>query len=256
MLRQIILGVAIVAAVAAVVVNVTVVRQKIGQLTDDRNTQRSEKETALAELAATNRVLVATQQQLTQTQQQLTQTEAARDTALHQLAAANTQIQDLNTKLAKTTQERDNAENQLEAFRATGLTPLQVTQLRNNLTDTQQALAVANQEKAVLTRAVTKLNFQIEELIGSNVVVTLPANLKGTVMAVDPKWDFVVLNIGADQGALQDGEMLVSRDGKLVAKVVIRSVQKDRCIANVVPGWQLGDIMEGDEAIPAHPASS
>lgn len=74
-------------------------------------------------------------------------------------------------------------------------------------------------------------------------------------MAVDPKWDFVVLNVGEDQGVLQNGELLVSRDGKLVAKVIVRSVQKDRCIANMVPGWKLGDIYEGDVAIPAHPAS-
>ena len=81
------------------------------------------------------------------------------------------------------------------------------------------------------------------------------ADLKGKIVAVDPKWDFVVLNIGGDQGVLQDGEMLVSRDGKLVAKVIVRSVQKDRCIANVVPGWKLGDVIEGDEVTPAHPAS-
>jgi hypothetical protein len=37
--------------------------------------------------------------------------------------------------------------------------------------------------------------------------------------------------------------------------VKVRSVQKDRSIANVVPGWGLGEIIEGDQVIPAHPAS-
>ena len=54
---------------------------------------------------------------------------------------------------------------------------------------------------------------------------------------------------------LEDGELLVSREGKLVAKVIVRSVEKDRCIANVVPGWKLGEVIEGDEVSPAHPAS-
>jgi hypothetical protein len=49
--------------------------------------------------------------------------------------------------------------------------------------------------------------------------------------------------------------MLVSRDGKLVAKVIVRSVQKDRSIANIVPGWKLGEPVEGDEVSPAHPAT-
>jgi cell shape-determining protein MreC len=74
-------------------------------------------------------------------------------------------------------------------------------------------------------------------------------------MAVDPKWKFVVLNVGEEQGVIKDGELLVSRDGKLVAKIVVSNVQKDRSIANLVPGWQLGEIIEGDEVIPAHPAS-
>jgi len=56
-------------------------------------------------------------------------------------------------------------------------------------------------------------------------------------------------------GVLQNGELLVSRDGKLVAKVIVRSVQRDRSIANLVPGWKLGDVYEGDQVIPAHPAS-
>ena len=64
-----------------------------------------------------------------------------------------------------------------------------------------------------------------------------------------------MLNIGEEQGVLDDGELLVSRDGKLVAKVIVRSVQKDRSIANIMPGWQLGDVIEGDVVTPAHPAT-
>ena len=86
-------------------------------------------------------------------------------------------------------------------------------------------------------------------------MIKLPADLKGKILVVDPKWDFVVLNIGEDQGVIQDGELLVSRDGKLVAKVIVRSVEKDRSIANIVPGWKLGEVIEGDEVTPAHPAS-
>ena len=76
---------------------------------------------------------------------------------------------------------------------------------------------------------------------------------KGKVVVVDPKWDFVVLDIGANKGVLEDGEMLVSRDGRLVAKVIIRNVEKDRCIANIISGWKLGEIMEGDVVTPAQP---
>ena len=64
-----------------------------------------------------------------------------------------------------------------------------------------------------------------------------------------------MLNVGEDQGVLQYGELLVNRNGKLVAKVRVSTVEKDRSVANVLPGWQLGEVMEGDQVIPAYPAS-
>jgi cell shape-determining protein MreC len=75
------------------------------------------------------------------------------------------------------------------------------------------------------------------------------------VLVTDPKYNFVILDVGENQGVLEYGEFLVNRNGKLVAKVVVRTVQKDRSIANVLPGWALGEILEGDQIIPAHPAS-
>ena len=57
-------------------------------------------------------------------------------------------------------------------------------------------------------------------------------------------------------GLKEDSELLVSRDGKLVAKVIVRTLEKGRSIANLVPGWKLGEVIEGDEVSPAHPASS
>ena len=64
-----------------------------------------------------------------------------------------------------------------------------------------------------------------------------------------------MLNVGEDNGVLKYGELLVNRNGRLVAKVRVSNVEKDRSVANVVPGWQLGELMEGDLVIPAHPAS-
>src|SRR5215472_7334037 len=116
-----------------------------------------------------------------------------------------------------------------------------------------QFLARLASERAQKIRALT--NQLAVYQLGNEFIVTLPADLKGKVLVTDPKWNFVVVNVGADQGVLEHGELLVNRSGKLVAKVIVRSVQKDRCVANIMPGWQLGEVMEGDLVIPAHPAS-
>lgn len=255
MLRKILLIVAIIAGLGAAAVNFTVIKSKIDALTTDRNQQRSDKETAQHQLAETKKTLKITQDDLAQTKTQLADAVTARQKAEDNLAKAQTQISDLTDKIAKTSQERDDAQGQLAAYTGTGLTAKQVADLNKTLTQTQIALDVANQEKLVLTHTVARLNSQLNEILGTTPWVVLPAKLKGTVMAVDPKWNFIVLNVGEDQGVLQHGELLVSRDGKLVAKVIVSSVQKNRCIANLVPGWQLGEVIEGDQAIPAHPAS-
>jgi hypothetical protein len=111
-------------------------------------------------------------------------------------------------------------------------------------------------DKKIGAKKLDRLSYELAKYEGSNIVVYLPATLSGKILVSDPKWDFVVLNIGEEQGVKTDGELLVNRGGKLVAKVIVRSIQKDRAIANVMPGWKLGEVLEGDQVIPAHPASS
>ena len=107
----------------------------------------------------------------------------------------------------------------------------------------------------VLFHTIGRLTNELAKYIGPEEYVKLRADLHGKILVVDPKWDFVVLNVGEDQGVISAGELLVSRQGKLIAKVIVRSVQKDRCIANLVPGWKIGEMTEGDDVSPAHPAT-
>ncbi|MBU6409917.1 MAG: hypothetical protein KGR98_05970 [Verrucomicrobia bacterium] len=257
MLLRISLIISIVAALGAGILDIVEVKGKINTLMSQRDQYHSQRDQVQASLNSTKRELSQTKDQLADAKQQLAGAQAAEKKAE---ATANSQLERANqlaAQLKTTQQQRDNADTHLAAYTATGLTPDQVTRLSNALRNSQTALDVAKQEESVMSRTVIRLQNQVQALLGKGTfVVRLRADLRGKVLAVDPKWDFVVLNIGGDQGVLPDGELLVSRDGRLVAKVIVRNVQKDRCIANVVPGWQLGDIYEGDIVTPAHPASS
>jgi cell shape-determining protein MreC len=255
MLIRISLILAIVAALAVGAVNFFVVKDKIVTLTTDRNTQRADKITAQTDLAKTKKELAKTQDDLKQTQQQLADTQSDLAKAQANVAAQTKRADQLSDTLAKTTQERDDAQSELAAYKVSGLTPAQVAKLNHSLKDMQEEIVALNDEKAVLQHARDRLKAQLDFLVGSNADIVLPADLKGKILVVDPKWDFVVLNIGDDQGVKENSELLVSRDGKLVAKVIVRSIEKDRSIANVIPGWKLGEVIEGDEVSPAHPAS-
>jgi cell shape-determining protein MreC len=255
MLIRISLIVAIIAALAVGGLNFVKVKEKITTLQADLKQQTDGRVKAETELASTKKELNKTTAELKQTKTELEATTAAKEKADADLAAQTKRADQLTEDLTKTRTERDAAQQDLSAYKVTGLSPQQILGMDKAYKALQENLAVAQTENTVLARKVNKLDTELKVYRDPTFFVSLPASLRGKVLVADPKWNFVVINVGEDQGVLERGELLVNRNGKLVAKIVVRSVQKDRCIANVLPGWELGEVMEGDLVIPAHPAS-
>jgi hypothetical protein len=235
--------------------NIVKVRGEITTLISQRDDERGKKQQALSDFSKAKTELTKSQDALKQATQEMADAKSEREKAVATAAMQIKRADELSDKLTKTTQERDQAQTELAAYKATGITPDQVGKLSRALKESQEAVEIVNEEKLVLQRALTRLQARLAKYEGPDPTIRLRADLRGKILVVDPKWDFVVLNIGQDQGVLENGELLVSREGKLVAKIVVRSVEKNRCIANVVPGWKLGEVIEGDEVSPAHPAS-
>jgi hypothetical protein len=255
MLTRICLIVAILAALAVGVVNIVNVREKITTLVTDRNTQRDGRIMAEGERDKTKKDLATAKKELDQSKQDLVAANTEREKAVSTAAAQTKRADDLSDKLAKSAADLNDTQTKLAAYVFTGVTADQVAKLSTNLKNTREALEVANEEKLVLMHTVTRLTNALAKYEGTDYIVKMRANLRGRILVVDPKWDFVVLNIGENQGVLPEGELLVSREGKLVAKIIVRSVEGNRCIANIMPGWKLGEVIEGDEVTPAHPSS-
>ena len=255
MLTRICLIVAILAGLAVGVLNFLQVKEKITKLEADLKTETEAHQKFEKQYTTTKKDLDKTTAELKQTKATLEATTTAKDKAEADLAVQTKRGDKLTEDLNKTRQEREDAQQQLAAFKVLGLSPQQIAGMDKAYKAIQDNLAVAETENKVLLQRAKKLETELAVYRDPNFFVTLPASLKGKVLTADPKWNFVVLNVGEDQGVLERGELLVNRNGKLVAKIVVRSVQKDRCIANVLPGWELGEVMEGDLVIPAHPAS-
>ena len=193
------------------------------------------------ELKTTKADLASTTAKLTETQSQL---EAA-NTKNTELDKQNT---DLTDKLTKMTTRADDAEAKLEAYRQLP-PPEQIKGIIRDLAQTKKARDAMVAENKLLLASRDDYKAKWERIFGADAPVLLPEGLKGKVLAVDPKYDFVVLDIGDDQGVKERGEMMVNRQGKLIGKVRINSVQKDRCVATILPAWRRGEIMEGDQVI-------
>jgi myosin heavy subunit len=246
---RVFLIVAVAAGLAAAVVGYTRVGGKITALNTELTTTKTQRDSLLAsetklkrELRTANESLVATTAELADTKSDLevTQTRAAQ-----QEVRANQLEQERNTYL----RERNEAQTELAVWLAFNRTPDEIrSMIAENRRLVDENVAVL-EENRVLARKVGSLESRIAIYEGRENKVPLPPSLRGEVVAVDPKYDFVVLNIGESDGVLERGEMLVNRGGRLVAKVRVLSVEPRSSVANVLPDWRQAEIMEGDAVI-------
>ncbi len=255
MLFRISLIVAIILALAAGGLNFVMVKQKITFIQGQRKEEKTAKEAAQKDARETHQTLDKTTAELKTTKATLDATTAERDKAVAEAASQSKRADTVTAERDKIRKERDDAQAELTSYRLTELKPEQIIAMNKQFKDLQKSLEGSQEENKVLGQTIVKLKNELAIYKNEEHIVELPARLKGKIIITDPKWNFVIVDVGQDQGVLEQGELLVNRNGKLVAKVKVRSVQKDRSVANVMPGWQLGEVMEGDQVIPAHPAS-
>lgn len=249
MLLRISLIAAIVLGLAAGVLNFVQVKQKITTTIGERDAFHKTADEETTAHHKFEKLAKDTQSALDRTNALLVATTDERDKAVAENADLTKKNAGLTENLQKTTAERDSAQNDLAAWKALGI-PIESIKTTlaslKNVTEERDAIA---EEKRILSKKLENLQSKYDFVTGKIQEVPLPAGLKGKVLVADPRYNFVVLDIGANQGVLENGRLLVNRNGKLVAKVQIKSVQADRSIANVMPDWKLGEIMEGDQVL-------
>lgn len=62
------------------------------------------------------------------------------------------------------------------------------------------------------------------------------AGVRGTVLAVNQAYNFVVLNLGGRHGVETNAEMLVVRNGTLIGKIRVSSVEPSTAIGDIITG--------------------
>ena len=173
MLIRISLILAIIAALAAGTLNILLVRDKITTLISQRDDERGKKQQALSDLSKAKTDLTKSQDALKQTTQDLADAKSERDKAVVTATAQTKRADELSDKLAKTTQERDDAQTQLAAYKATGMSADQVGKLSRALKESQEAVAIVNEEKVVLQRALTRLQARLAKYEGPDPTITI-----------------------------------------------------------------------------------
>lgn len=252
MLLRIALVVAILAGIGATVLNLVKVKPEVTRIIGEREQFKTELATTQATLGKTQKELTQTKTSLDQTRKQLDTTKTERDTAVADADKLRKEGTRLKDQLEKATNDKVEAQRDLAAWTALGFSVDQIKLLIADLRQAQKDVTALTNQVGEIGHELAEVKNRLLKYEDPTFVVREP-NVAARVVAVDPKFDFVVLDAGQDKGILRDGDMLVSRDGKLVAKVRIRSVSHNTCVANVLPGWKFSELMEGDSAVPELP---
>ena len=247
MKTRVALIIAILAGLAVAGLNFTALKQSVTTLQSRLKSETLAREGAETELASTSSQLQQTLTGLKQCQSSLGTAVAEKEKANAEAAFHAKHSQELTKSLATMRQRLEDTQAELARYRATGAKPEEIAGMVGQIRTLQKELSAVTKERDGL---LAERPIQPE---GGPVL--LPADLRGKVLTYDPKWRFVVLDAGKEQGILPKGELLVSRSGQLVGKVKVSSVEKDRSVASVMAGWELSEILEGDLLIPAHPRS-
>lgn len=209
----------------------------------------------LTEQSAKNRIqteLNTTKQTLATTQSELETTKSNLAAKTDEAAKAGQQVGKLTGELKTAKAETQKVISESKEFFELKKSVAQIKKAFADLASTTKERDVFTKENKVLQVEVNRLKNKLRELDRNSLIaptVRLPAGLSGKITSVDPKYEFVILNVGGKQGALVDGEMVVTRDGELISKVRISSVEPDYSVANVIQSWKKKDVVEGDTVL-------
>ena len=109
--------------------------------------------------------------------------------------------------------------------------------LQAQLEDAKKQLDAAERERALLSdkiRTSQERSTQLETEKKRRLPTGGNPGIRGTVLAVNRAYNFVVLNLGGRQGVEPNTEMLVLRGGSFIGKIRISSVEPATAIGDII----------------------
>jgi hypothetical protein len=250
MLLRISLILAILAGLGVIGVSQFMLRPQIEEIRTTRDYNKTEWDKTTDKLKKTNAVLKTTLEKLVKTETELGETKTQLAATTAKFETEQKRANGLQENVNKLTADLTAAKNELFAYQATTLKPEDIKGLVASTKTMTAQIEGLREENKLFALDIKKKQLELDNLRGKPEDPFVPREIRGKVLVVDPKWDFLVLDVGGKAGLPQKGVMLVSRNGELVAKVRVSDVQDNRSIANIMPGWKLKDVMEGDVVLP------
>ncbi len=206
----------------------------------DRDTAKSNLKKKEGELADAKKAQADAEEAQKKAEGDLTKAQSDLTAAQSAKKMAEDAASEASTKLATAQKDLEDLTAQLKEFGGTAaeikakLTDLSEskTKLENELAADKLALDAAVKAKEVAEAKVSGLDRIISEYKQNYV----KNGLQGKVLAYNPGWNFVVVNIGDKAGLKSGVQMVVTRAGAMIGKLKVTTVEPSTAIADVLPG--------------------
>ena len=181
---------------------------------------------------------------LENTRQDLENTRAELENTKAQLEDARTQIVQLNETIRAKDQELDEKSNVIAGLEDEKATlTAQVADLTAQVASLQDQIAQLEEDKSVLETQLEKCDKELHKEI------TMKPGTAGTIVYANAEWNFVVIDVGSNDGAQATAEMIVHRGDQMIGKIKISAVRDDVSIAEVMTDFQQDTVKEGDHVL-------
>ena len=200
----------------------------------------------------TNDDLTSTKGNLKVTEENLTEQKAKnQELTLHadklskDLETTKSDLESTNSKLKLTAE-------QLQAMEE-GLKGKKPDELFQEINDLSEKVKVVEGEQKMLTAAKEKSETELKKL-REQMEMTRPGgtksmSLSGRILAVNPTWNFVILDLGKNDQVVEGLTMVIYRGDKMIGKIKTVTVDAQTSVADVMPGTPAAAIEVGDQVV-------
>lgn len=206
--------------------------------------------------APLNQLAVAAQLQYTELQdvkqdletkeQDLAATKDERDRALADADRSKAQLETATTSLNAKIAEVTTLEGRVDTLESEKVSlTVQMDDLNNKLLQSEDEIRDARDKILTLEQTINLMDIEL----GQGRTRAIPKGLTGRILHINKDWNFVVIDLGTDDGLVPNAEMLIHRDDALVGKVIISGVTRDMSIAELEADWNQMNVQEGDYVV-------
>jgi len=199
-----------------------------------------------------NEELISNQGKLKTSEENLTEQRAKNQELTLQADKLSKDLDSTKTDLESTNSKLKTTSAQLQTFEE-GLKGKKPDELFQEINDLSEKVKVAEGEQKMLTAAKEKSETELKKL-REQIEMTKPGgtksmSLSGRILAVNPTWNFVILDLGKNDQVVEGLTMVIYRGEKMIGKIKTVTVDAQTSVADVLPGTPATAIEVGDQVV-------